>query len=126
MHCLKEKAFVFVMQLDEHKRAVLHLFSFGVVLSLQNVSLILGCATKLYESVHQKIFTLPDQCLVYPAHDYLGWMKTHTPECSFHISCTQTLDFKHEHSIRKLLPVAAVNTDIDRHNSCILLPISYF
>ncbi|KAK5861999.1 hypothetical protein PBY51_017432 [Eleginops maclovinus] len=31
-----------------------------------------GCARKLYESVHQKIFTLPDQCLVYPAHDYLG------------------------------------------------------
>ncbi|XP_010775123.1 persulfide dioxygenase ETHE1, mitochondrial [Notothenia coriiceps] len=31
-----------------------------------------GCAKKLYESVHQKIFTLPDQCLVYPAHDYLG------------------------------------------------------
>ncbi|KAM4579951.1 persulfide dioxygenase ETHE1, mitochondrial [Odontesthes bonariensis] len=31
-----------------------------------------GCATRLYESVHQKIFTLPDECLVYPAHDYLG------------------------------------------------------
>lgn len=33
-----------------------------------------GCAKKLYESVHQKIFTLPDQCLIYPAHDYLGQM----------------------------------------------------
>ncbi|TMS11142.1 Persulfide dioxygenase ETHE1, mitochondrial [Larimichthys crocea] len=31
-----------------------------------------GSPEKLYESVHQKIFTLPDQCLVYPAHDYLG------------------------------------------------------
>ncbi|CAK6964284.1 persulfide dioxygenase ETHE1%2C mitochondrial [Scomber scombrus] len=31
-----------------------------------------GCPKKLYNSVHQKIFTLPDQCLVYPAHDYLG------------------------------------------------------
>ncbi|XP_034410034.1 persulfide dioxygenase ETHE1, mitochondrial [Cyclopterus lumpus] len=31
-----------------------------------------GCPEKLYKSVHQKIFTLPDQCLVYPAHDYLG------------------------------------------------------
>ncbi|KAI3361273.1 hypothetical protein L3Q82_013456 [Scortum barcoo] len=31
-----------------------------------------GCAKKLYESIHQKIFTLPDHCLVYPAHDYLG------------------------------------------------------
>lgn len=52
-----------------------------------------GCAKKLYESVHQKIFTLPDQCLVYPAHDYLGWLKTHTSECLFHISwshCVKT------------------------------------
>ncbi|KAK9514180.1 hypothetical protein VZT92_027666 [Zoarces viviparus] len=31
-----------------------------------------GSPEKLYESIHQKIFTLPDQCLVYPAHDYLG------------------------------------------------------
>ncbi|CAJ1062792.1 persulfide dioxygenase ETHE1%2C mitochondrial [Xyrichtys novacula] len=31
-----------------------------------------GCPKKLYQSVHQQIFSLPDQCLVYPAHDYLG------------------------------------------------------
>nr|XP_057941300.1 persulfide dioxygenase ETHE1, mitochondrial isoform X2 [Doryrhamphus excisus] len=31
-----------------------------------------GCAKRLYNSVHEKIFTLPDQCLIYPAHDYLG------------------------------------------------------
>ncbi|XP_053182680.1 persulfide dioxygenase ETHE1, mitochondrial [Scomber japonicus] len=31
-----------------------------------------GCPKRLYNSVHQKIFTLPDQCLVYPAHDYQG------------------------------------------------------
>ncbi|KAK2909919.1 hypothetical protein Q8A73_007634 [Channa argus] len=31
-----------------------------------------GCAKKLYESIHQKIFTLPEECLIYPAHDYLG------------------------------------------------------
>uniref|UniRef100_A0A1A8SJ34 Persulfide dioxygenase ETHE1, mitochondrial n=1 Tax=Nothobranchius rachovii TaxID=451742 RepID=A0A1A8SJ34_9TELE len=31
-----------------------------------------GCADRLYESIHTKIFTLPDECLVYPAHDYLG------------------------------------------------------
>ncbi|XP_051261848.1 persulfide dioxygenase ETHE1, mitochondrial isoform X3 [Dicentrarchus labrax] len=31
-----------------------------------------GCAKRLYESIHQKIFTLPDHCLVYPAHDYRG------------------------------------------------------
>uniref|UniRef100_A0A1A8AMG1 Ethylmalonic encephalopathy 1 n=1 Tax=Nothobranchius furzeri TaxID=105023 RepID=A0A1A8AMG1_NOTFU len=33
---------------------------------------VLGCASRLYESIHTKIFTLPDECLVYPAHDYLG------------------------------------------------------
>ncbi|XP_038163084.1 persulfide dioxygenase ETHE1, mitochondrial-like [Cyprinodon tularosa] len=31
-----------------------------------------GCAKCLYDSVHDKIFTLPDDCLVYPAHDYIG------------------------------------------------------
>ncbi|KAM6389973.1 LOW QUALITY PROTEIN: persulfide dioxygenase ETHE1, mitochondrial [Rhynochetos jubatus] len=31
-----------------------------------------GCARTLYRSVHEKIFTLPDECLVYPAHDYNG------------------------------------------------------
>ena len=31
-----------------------------------------GDAQTLYESVTQKLFTLPDDCLVYPAHDYQG------------------------------------------------------
>ncbi|CAN9513877.1 unnamed protein product [Ophioblennius macclurei] len=31
-----------------------------------------GSPVRLYESVHQKIFTLPDHCLIYPAHDYTG------------------------------------------------------
>ncbi|XP_049321101.1 persulfide dioxygenase ETHE1, mitochondrial isoform X2 [Astyanax mexicanus] len=31
-----------------------------------------GCSKKLYESVHQQIFTLPGHCLIYPAHDYKG------------------------------------------------------
>ncbi|XP_047218045.1 persulfide dioxygenase ETHE1, mitochondrial-like isoform X2 [Girardinichthys multiradiatus] len=30
-----------------------------------------GCAKCLYDSIHDKIFTLPDNCLIYPAHDYL-------------------------------------------------------
>lgn len=29
-----------------------------------------GCAATLYRSVHEKLFTLPDDTLVYPAHDY--------------------------------------------------------
>ncbi|MDP2341986.1 MAG: MBL fold metallo-hydrolase [Deltaproteobacteria bacterium] len=31
-----------------------------------------GDARKLYRSVHNKVFTLPDDTLVYPAHDYQG------------------------------------------------------
>lgn len=31
-----------------------------------------GSATNLYESVHGKIFTLPESTIVYPAHDYKG------------------------------------------------------
>jgi len=31
-----------------------------------------GSSEKLYESVHTKLFTLPDETLVYPAHDYRG------------------------------------------------------
>ena len=31
-----------------------------------------GDAGQLYRSVHGKVFTLPGQCLIYPAHDYMG------------------------------------------------------
>ena len=31
-----------------------------------------GNSTKLYNSVHEKLFCLPDNCLVFPAHDYKG------------------------------------------------------
>jgi sulfur dioxygenase len=31
-----------------------------------------GDAREMYQSVHQQIFTLPDTCLLYPAHDYRG------------------------------------------------------
>jgi sulfur dioxygenase len=31
-----------------------------------------GSATTLYESVHSQLFTLPEDCTVYPAHDYMG------------------------------------------------------
>lgn len=29
-----------------------------------------GSSETLYSSVHSKIFTLPNDCIVYPAHDY--------------------------------------------------------
>lgn len=31
-----------------------------------------GSAEKLFDSVHQKLFTLPDDTIVYPGHDYNG------------------------------------------------------
>ena len=45
-----------------------------------------GDAGQLYDSIHQKLFTLPDSTIVYPAHDYrgmpcstIGEEKTHNP-----------------------------------------------
>jgi glyoxylase-like metal-dependent hydrolase (beta-lactamase superfamily II) len=35
-----------------------------------------GSSKKLYESVHNKLFTLPDDTTVYPAHDYNGQIST--------------------------------------------------
>lgn len=31
-----------------------------------------GSASKLYHSIHDRLFALPDECIVYPAHDYSG------------------------------------------------------
>eukprot|EP00474_Spongospora_subterranea_P009262 CRZ09720.1 hypothetical protein [Spongospora subterranea] len=31
-----------------------------------------GDSSKLYKSVHEKLFSLPDETIVYPAHDYKG------------------------------------------------------
>ncbi|CAH1967061.1 unnamed protein product [Acanthoscelides obtectus] len=39
-----------------------------------------GDAATLYNSVHQKIFALPDQTLLYPAHDYNGLTVTTVDE----------------------------------------------
>jgi sulfur dioxygenase len=32
-----------------------------------------GSAADLYDSLHNKLLTLPDETLVYPGHDYKGW-----------------------------------------------------
>jgi glyoxylase-like metal-dependent hydrolase (beta-lactamase superfamily II)/rhodanese-related sulfurtransferase len=39
-----------------------------------------GDPTTLYRSVHQQIFSLPDDCLLYPAHDYRGLTVTSVRE----------------------------------------------
>lgn len=52
-----------------------------------------GCARTLYESVHLKIFTLPEQCLIYPAHDYKGQtVSTVGEEKKFNPRLTKTLE----------------------------------
>ncbi len=35
-----------------------------------------GSAPKLFDSVHTKLFSLPDETIVYPAHDYKGFTST--------------------------------------------------
>lgn len=39
-----------------------------------------GCPNTLYHSVHSKIFSLPDSCHLYPAHDYKGQTVTTVDE----------------------------------------------
>uniref|UniRef100_UPI00398F2787 persulfide dioxygenase ETHE1, mitochondrial isoform X1 n=2 Tax=Pristiophorus japonicus TaxID=55135 RepID=UPI00398F2787 len=39
-----------------------------------------GCPKTLYQSVHEKIFSLPADCLLYPAHDYTGQTVTTVEE----------------------------------------------
>eukprot|EP00604_Paraphysomonas_vestita_P001957 CAMPEP_0174821708 /NCGR_PEP_ID=MMETSP1107-20130205/9211_1 /TAXON_ID=36770 /ORGANISM="Paraphysomonas vestita, Strain GFlagA" /LENGTH=211 /DNA_ID=CAMNT_0016039029 /DNA_START=120 /DNA_END=756 /DNA_ORIENTATION=+ len=39
-----------------------------------------GSAATLYDSIHSRVFTLPDSCVVYPAHDYKGRMSSTVDE----------------------------------------------
>ena len=39
-----------------------------------------GSGHALYNSIHTQIFTLPDECLLYPAHDYRGLTVTSVAE----------------------------------------------
>ncbi len=39
-----------------------------------------GDAGEMYRSIHGRIFTLPDECLLYPAHDYRGLTVTSVAE----------------------------------------------
>ncbi len=39
-----------------------------------------GDARQMYQSVHMQIFTLPDDCLLYPGHDYRGLTATSVVE----------------------------------------------
>uniref|UniRef100_S4RHF7 Persulfide dioxygenase ETHE1, mitochondrial n=1 Tax=Petromyzon marinus TaxID=7757 RepID=S4RHF7_PETMA len=51
-----------------------------------------GDATKLYQSVHEKILSLPGDCALYPAHDYTGQtMSTVAEEKKFNPRFTKPL-----------------------------------
>ena len=39
-----------------------------------------GSANTLYNSIHEQVFSLPDSCLLYPAHDYRGLTVTSVGE----------------------------------------------
>jgi sulfur dioxygenase len=39
-----------------------------------------GDAAAMYRSIHEQIFTLPEECLLYPAHDYRGLTVTSVAE----------------------------------------------
>ncbi|XP_036394842.1 persulfide dioxygenase ETHE1, mitochondrial [Megalops cyprinoides] len=52
-----------------------------------------GCSRRLYESIHQKIFTLPGKCLIYPGHDYKGQtVSTVDEEMRFNPRLTKTME----------------------------------
>ncbi|MDP7037710.1 MAG: MBL fold metallo-hydrolase [Myxococcota bacterium] len=77
-----------------------------------------GSAAQLYDSVHKKIFPLPDDCLIYPAHDYqgrtastVGEEKKHNPRLAEHIDADafiqimEGLDLKYPAKIDVALPI---------------------
>ncbi|HEX3945765.1 MAG TPA: MBL fold metallo-hydrolase [Rhizomicrobium sp.] len=43
-----------------------------------------GNSSQLYRSVHEKIFSLPNACLLYPGHDYRGFTVTSVAEEKAH------------------------------------------
>lgn len=43
-----------------------------------------GNSARLYRSIREGVFTLPDECLLYPAHDYRGLMVTTVAEEKAH------------------------------------------
>ncbi|TRY53692.1 hypothetical protein DNTS_024432 [Danionella cerebrum] len=52
-----------------------------------------GSPERLYESVHQRIFSLPGHCFIYPAHDYKGQtVSTVDEEKKFNPRLTKSLE----------------------------------
>ncbi|EKX40363.1 hypothetical protein GUITHDRAFT_96377 [Guillardia theta CCMP2712] len=64
---------------------VTYVLNDGVMCFTGDALLIRGCGrtdfqqgdpSLLYDSVHKEVFSLPDNCIVYPAHDYKGLMSS--------------------------------------------------
>ena len=43
-----------------------------------------GSASELFDNVRNKLFSLPDECVVYPAHDYKGRSESSIAEEKLH------------------------------------------
>lgn len=76
-----------------------------------------GSASRLYRSIVQNIFTLPDECLVFPAHDYTGRTASSVGEEKMHnpriggaaderdfVGFMENLDLPHPKQIDVALP----------------------
>ena len=76
-----------------------------------------GSASRLYRSIVQNIFTLPDECLVFPAHDYAGRTASSVGEEKLHnpriggaaderdfVGFMENLDLPHPKQIDVALP----------------------
>ena len=51
-----------------------------------------GSAGCLYDSIHKRLLALPDETVVYPAHDYKGWTKSSIKEEKQHNPRLQIMD----------------------------------
>ena len=83
-----------------------------------------GTASTLYHSI-QKLFTLPDSTLVYPAHDYNGFTVSTIGEEKEYNSLIR-LDFDEKTFVKKvgnlnLEPPKKINTTVPANHSCGLI-----
>lgn len=88
-----------VLETPGHTDSSLSFYSEGMIFT-GDALLIRGCgrtdfqggsSEKMYDNVHKKIFTLPPETIVYPAHDYKGFTsstveteKKHNPRLGLH------------------------------------------
>jgi sulfur dioxygenase len=81
-----------------------------------------GDAATLYRSIHEKLFTLPDDTLVYPAHDYKGFTVTTIGEEKRHNSRlgpgVSLAAFVAEMAALHLPPPAKIHEAVSANRAC--------